>query len=116
MKKESEFQASLIKEIKDRFPGSIVYKNDPYIQGFPDLTIFYGPKWATLEVKRCADAARQPNQEYYVEKLNKMGFSSFIFPENKEAVLDAMEQSLKGRTRRSTRVSKSVEVPLDQLQ
>ena len=109
MKKENEFQPSLIKEIKERFPGAVVLKNDSsYIQGIPDLTVLYGSKWALLEVKRSADAARQPNQEYYVEELNKMGFSSFIFPENKEAVLDAMEQSFKGRTRRRTRVSKSV--------
>ena len=110
MKRESDFQRDLIAEIKERLPGSIVYKNEPYIQGFPDLTIYYGPKWATLEVKRSADASRRPNQEYYVEKLNNMGFSSFIFPENKEDVLNAMEQSLKGRSRRRSRVSKSVEV------
>lgn len=98
MKKESDFQTSLIHEIKERLPGSEVIKNDTYIQGFPDLTVFYGPRWATLEVKRSAKAARQPNQEYYVDKLNNMGFASFIFPENKEAVLNAMEQSLKGCT------------------
>ena len=99
MKKESEFQHSLIEEIKTRFPGAMVLKNDPnYIQGVPDLTILYGQRWALLECKRSADASRQPNQKYYVEKLNDMGFSSFIFPENKEAVLNAMEQSLKGCT------------------
>ena len=99
MKKESEFQHSLIEEIKTRFPGAMVLKNDPnYIQGVPDLTILYGQRWALLECKRSADASRQPNQKYYVEKLNDMGFSSFIFPENKEAVLNAMEQSLKGHS------------------
>ena len=40
MAKESKFQAGLIKELKQRFPGSIVFKNDPnYIQGVPDLLI-----------------------------------------------------------------------------
>ena len=31
---ENKFQANLIKELKERFPGCIVMKNDPtYIQG-----------------------------------------------------------------------------------
>ena len=51
MKKENEFQASLIKEIKERFPGAIVLKNDPnYIQGMPVLTVLHSDGWAMLEV------------------------------------------------------------------
>lgn len=97
MKKESDFQASLIKEIKERLPGSMVFKNDPhYIQGIPDLTVLYGPRWALLECKKDEKAKKQPNQSYYVELLNNMGFSAFIFPENKESVLNAMERSFKG--------------------
>ena len=39
---ESKFQAGLIKELKERFPGCMVLKNDPnYIQGIPDLTVLY---------------------------------------------------------------------------
>lgn len=91
MKKENQFQSKLIKEIKARFPGSIVLKNDAsYMQGIPDLLILYKNRWAALEVKRCASASHQPNQDYYVELMNNMSFSYFIFPENKEAVLDAM--------------------------
>lgn len=88
---ESKFQSNLIKELKELFPGCMVLKNDcEYIQGIPDLTIFYGRYWATLEVKRSARASRRPNQEYYVEKMNDMGFSAFIYPENKDEVLDAL--------------------------
>jgi len=104
--KESQFQKNLIKEIKERFPNCIVMKNDPnYIQGIPDLTILYKKHWATLECKKSENAKHRPNQDYYVDKMNDMSYSAFINPENKEAVLDAMEQSFK--VRRSTRSSKS---------
>ena len=96
---ESKFQKELIDDIKARFPGAIVLKNDPnYIQGMPDLTIFYGDKWATLEVKKAETASHQPNQDYYVQTMNKMSFSAFIYPENKEEVLYDMARSL-GATR-----------------
>lgn len=95
--KESKFQKELIKEIKNRLPGAVILKNDAhYIQGIPDLTILYKKRWALLECKKSKNANHQPNQDYYVEKLNDMSFSSFIFPENKEEVLDEMERSLKG--------------------
>ena len=46
-KKEREFQAKLIKEIKNKYPGCMVLKNDPnYIQGVPDLLILHGKRWA----------------------------------------------------------------------
>lgn len=93
---ERNFQAKLIKELKERFPGAIVLKNDPnYIQGIPDLLILYKHKWAALEGKKSVDAECQPNQEYYVNTMNQMSFAAFIFPENKSEVLDEMEQSLR---------------------
>ena len=92
--KESKFQKDLILEIKQRFPGAIVLKNDAsYIQGIPDLTIFYKNNWACLECKVNKDAHRQPNQEYYISEMNNMSFASFVYPENKEDVLNAMEQA-----------------------
>lgn len=95
--KESKFQHGLIKEIKERFPGSLVLKNDStYIQGIPDLVVLWKDKWASLEVKNNANAAHRPNQDYYVETMNNMSFSAFVFPENKEDVLNAMERSFKG--------------------
>ena len=93
---ESSFQAQLIKELKRMFPGCIVVKNDSsYIQGIPDLTIFYKDKWATLECKQNARAKKQPNQEYYVGRMNEMSFSKFICPENKEEVLYELQQTFK---------------------
>lgn len=94
MAKERDFQAKLIKELKERFDGCIVLKNDPnYIQGFPDLTVLYKDKWAVLECKQERNASKQANQEYYVDKLNRMSYSSFICPENKERVLNELQQS-----------------------
>lgn len=94
---ENKFQSNLIKEIKERFPGCIVMKNDSsYIQGIPDLLVLYKDKWGSLEVKKSADAKHQPNQDYYVDKMNEMSFSKFINPENKSSVLNEMEQLFKG--------------------
>ena len=101
-KLESKFQKELIDEIKKRYPGCIVIKNDPeYIQGFPDWTILYEDKWATLETKRERGAKKQPNQEYYVDKLNSMSFSRFVYPENKEEILDDLHRLFKRRRRQS---------------
>lgn len=95
-KLERDFQAGLIKDLKQMFPGCIVMKNDSsYIQGIPDLLVLYKDKWASLEVKKTANANRQPNQEYYVNQMNEMSFSRFIFPENKESVLNDLYQTFK---------------------
>ena len=100
-KLESRFQKELIDEVKARYPGSIALKNDSgYIQGFPDWTILYEDKWAVLEVKRERGAAKQPNQEYYVDRLNKSGgFARFVFPENKDEVFEDMDTLFKRKRR-----------------
>lgn len=89
---ERNFQSKLIKELKDEFEGCIVTKLDSsHIQGIPDLLILHKDKWATLECKKSAKAKKQPNQDYYVGKMNDMSFSRIIFPENKKEVLDALK-------------------------
>ena len=93
---ENKFQSNLIKEIKKLFPGCMVLKNDPtYVQGIPDLLVLYKDKWASLEVKKSATASHRPNQNYYVEKMNAMSFSRFIFPENKDEVLTDLARLFK---------------------
>lgn len=93
-KRENEFQAKLIKDLGVKFPGSIVTKLDSsHIQGIPDLLILYKDRWATLECKRSAKEKRQPNQEYYVDKMNDMSFSRIIYPENREEVLSELQQA-----------------------
>ena len=88
---ENKFQAKLIKELKDTFPGCIVMKNDAsYIQGIPDLLVLHNNRWASLECKKSANARKQPNQQYYVDKMDEMSFSRFICPENKDEVMDSL--------------------------
>lgn len=95
-KLESKFQKELIDEIKAEYPGCLIMKNDSgYIQGIPDWTILYKDKWAVLEAKREAKAKHQPNQEYYVEQLDNMSFSRFVYPENKDEVLSELRKIFK---------------------
>ena len=92
-KLESKFQKELMDEIRKQYPGCIILKNDSsYIQGFPDWTILYKNKWAVLEAKRSRTADKQPNQPYYVDKLNSMSYSRFVYPENKDEVLQELQQ------------------------
>lgn len=93
--RESKFQSSLIKELKEMFPGSTIKKVDPPPQGIPDIWIFHtSGRWACLECKKSKDEPHQPNQDYYVEKYNRESFARFIFPENKEEVLYELQRAL----------------------
>lgn len=96
MSRENKFQSDLKKELKERFPGCIVTKLDANdIQGIPDLLVLYKDKWATLENKRSKTASKQPNQDYYVNKMNDMSFSRFIYPENKDEVMKELDKLFK---------------------
>ena len=93
---ERDFQSSVIKELKVRFPGCIILKNDSsYKQGIPDLIVLWEDRWATLECKKSKKYSRQPNQDYYVDLMNEMSFSSFLYPENQQEVLDDLERFFK---------------------
>lgn len=89
---EGGFQDRVRKDILKMFPGAIVTKLDG-TQGIPDLLILYKDRWATLECKRSSTARHQPNQDYFVGKMDEMSFSRFIYPENKKEVLDELRQS-----------------------
>jgi hypothetical protein len=91
-KLESGFQDKLRDELKNLFPGCMIFKMDQ-IQGIPDLLVLYKNMWASLECKKSASAKRQPNQEYYVGLMNEMSFSRFIYPENKEVVLNELQKA-----------------------
>lgn len=94
---ESEYQAYLIKRIeREILPGSLVIKNDPnYRQGIPDLSVFFGQKYGMLEVKASEKSREQPNQRWYLEHFGG-AYSNFIYPENEEEVLFALEKALRG--------------------
>ena len=99
---ENRFKTALVNDLENLFPGCIILHMDPNeIQGIPDLLILYKNKWAALEGKRFAKAPHRPNQEYYVDLMNRMSYASFIYPENKEEVLYELQHSF--RTARKTR-------------
>lgn len=90
-KKESDFQHFVINEILDHFPDATVLKNDAnYCQGIPDWIVIYKNKYAFLEMKISGQAPHQPNQDYYINKFNNDSFGAFVFPENKDIVLEKM--------------------------
>lgn len=91
--RENAYQAYLIGTLKEMFPGIVILKNDSgYQQGIPDLLLLLDDQWAMLEVKEAKDSKEQPNQDWWVTELNSMSYASFIYPENEEEVLDALQQ------------------------
>jgi hypothetical protein len=92
--REGKYQNDLIHKLRDLFPGCVVLKNDSsYLQGVPDLLILYHNKWAALEVKPSRNADHQINQDYYVGLFDDMSFAAFIYPENEEEVLYALQSA-----------------------
>lgn len=100
---EGKFKADLKKEIEHRFPGSMVIHLDATEkQGIPDLLILYRDKWAALEGKESRRASHRPNQDYYVNLMDKMSYAAFIYPENKEEILDELQSAFEtGRPSRA---------------
>ena len=98
---ERDFQPKLIKEIRNLFPGCVIQKLDTsYQQGIPDLLILWGVHWAVLEVKRKQPTKAsdfEPNQEWWIDELNRMSFSTCIYPENKDEVLFELQQAFSSR-------------------
>lgn len=105
--RENVYQAELIKKLRQIFPDCFILKNDSsYMQGVPDLLVLYRDHWAMLEVKPKTPRGPndfEPNQEWYLEQLNGMSFAACIYPENEEAVLDALQSAFTAR--RKARVS-----------
>lgn len=97
-KLEKDFQKELVKEIKNRFKDSFVLRIDPSKvpgtpTGFPDILVLWKNSWFALECKRSGSASKRPLQEHYISKLNEWSYAAFIYPENKEEVLDAIQQT-----------------------
>jgi hypothetical protein len=102
---ENQYQAQLIKKLEKMFPGCMIFKMDPsYQQGIPDLVMLWHKHWASLEVKPHASASVRPNQGYFIKRLNRMSFAAYIYPENEEEVLSALQQAFEPPRR--ARVSK----------
>jgi hypothetical protein len=63
------------------------------MQGIPDLTLLYKKRWGILEVKGFEDAPVQPNQEFYIDELNRMSYAAFVYPENEEDVVRELQRA-----------------------
>lgn len=102
---ENAYKRGLKKRIRDLLPGCEILDLDPERrQGILDMLVLYGPCWAMLEVKKSADASIRPNQAYYVEYFDEMSFAAFIYPENEDEVLNALQSTfLSGRRPRLPR-------------
>lgn len=88
---ENKFKTKLVSQIKNMLPGCLVFHLDPNErQGAPDLLVLYKNRWAALEGKKSANASHQPNQDYYVDLMNNMSYATFVYPENKDEVLDEL--------------------------
>lgn len=96
MSLENRFKTELVNELKSLFPGCIILHMDPTeYQGIPDLLILYKDRWAALEGKRNSKASHRPNQDWYISKMNSMSYASFIFPENKEQVINELYETFR---------------------
>lgn len=95
---ERKFKKKVIEELHDIYPGAVLIGLDPEeIQGIPDLLFLYGPFWGTFETKRNLFSPVRPNQAFWVDKMNRMSYSSFLFPENKNDVFQDLDKTLLGR-------------------
>lgn len=95
---EGRFADEMAEDLRQIFPGCVLIKNDEqYLQGIPDWLLLWENHWAMLEFKESATADHQPNQDYYVELFDSMSFGAFVYPENKEDILDALQRSFQAR-------------------
>ena len=91
---ENSFKTKLIKEIKKKFPGALVIHPQPVEkQGIPDILILYKDRWAALEGKKDKKSSHRPNQDYYVDLMNKMSYAAFVYPENAKEILDELQSA-----------------------
>jgi len=95
---EGKFKAKLIEKLEERYPDFIITKLEADLKnGIPDIVILGDKKrWATLEAKKNKEEVTKPRrnkkaQDYYVSKMGKMGYSSYVYPENEEEVLSELE-------------------------
>lgn len=98
-KLESKFKSDFHNKILRDFPDAIIIHNDPTcLQGIPDTTVIFGSVYILLEFKRNEFSHHQPNQNYYIQHINKMnkkGFATFIYPANAEEVYDEIYRTFK---------------------
>lgn len=96
-KLEKDFESDFMDELDEVLPGGFWLKgNSAMRQGVPDRMFLHGRNWASLEFKRDEKAAKQPNQPYYVEKLNEMSYAAIVTPENAKQVISEIQEAFRG--------------------
>jgi len=92
---ESAFKKNFITELNVRLaPIDLEYIHTrSHNRSFPDLLILGpGSTWAALEFKAAEEADHQPNQAWYINRLNHWAYATFMYPENREEVLGDLEK------------------------
>lgn len=96
---EGRFQDKVTRELETEF-NAVVVKNTGR-QGFPDLTAYMPlPITALLElkVKKPSPSKYEPNQQYYLHKLERMGFfARTVTPENWEQTKRDLHETIELR-------------------
>ena len=92
---EKDFERAMVTRLYTEFPGIHIAKiMATRNQGMPDRALFFPDgRWALLEFKKSAKAPKQPNQAYYVDKLNSYSYAAFIYPENEEDIFRELHRS-----------------------
>lgn len=100
---EGPYKTQLTKTIYRMFGTdhcAVVRLDSALLQGIPDMGILFdGGFWALLEAKTSRRARIQPNQPYYVDFMNQLCFAAFIYPDNEEAVLNALQEEYESHRR-----------------
>lgn len=86
--RENRYQRHIVERLHMTFDRPLILKNDAnLIQGIMDLTVVTHSFIFFLEVKASEMAPFQPNQEYYLNRVQEMGHNSWVvYPENEEEV------------------------------
>lgn len=93
-KLETAFALDLKNEIKDRYPGCYILKQNPNeLQGVPDLIVLYKDKWAAIETKREPNSDKRVNQEWHINRMNEMSFATFANQRNRDEVLNGIQET-----------------------
>jgi len=93
---ESEFKGKFLDDLESRLIKDIGYlfyiHTNGFQRSFPDLIILGKGAWAALEFKASVRSSHQPNQDFYIEELKRLGYATFVYPENAEEVLNELEE------------------------
>ena len=89
LKSETVFSREFRQAISKVYPETIWIRTSPnQIQGIPDWIMLYQNRYFVFEFKKYEGAPSRPNQPYYVALLNDWSYARFVYPENREEVLD----------------------------